>query len=60
MGKRSGVAHRDDELTAMSDQQIDDEIVRCKMRLRCSRAAKQSMAWKQRIHWLEAELARRA
>ena len=59
MGKRSGVPHRDDELAALSEEQVQAEIDRAKMRLRISGSAKQAKSWRQRIHWLESERCRR-
>lgn len=59
MGKRSGVPHRDEELAELSLEQLAAEIARARMRLRISTSAKESKAWHKRIHWLEAEVARR-
>ena len=59
MGKRSGVPHRDNELAALSDAQIGGEIERCHTRLRVPASARVTRQWQKRIHWLEAELARR-
>lgn len=56
MGKRSGVPHRDDELAALTQEQITEELARAKSRLRWSGSAKQSKAWRKQIpgsnpHW---------
>ena len=59
MGKRSGIAHRDEELVALSDDELEKEIVRSKARLQIAPSAKMAKLSRQRIHWLEAERQRR-
>ena len=59
MGKRSGVPHRDDELAALTRDEIDAELARARQRLSIPGSAKAAKAWRKRIHWLEAELVRR-
>ena len=59
MGKRSGVPHRADELSAMRAEDVAAEIERCRSRLRISTSAKQAKQWRKRLHWLEKSLGNR-
>jgi hypothetical protein len=59
VGKRSGIPHRDDELAALPLAELEAEIARSRMRLTIAAGAKQAKAWRKRLHWLEAERARR-
>ncbi|WP_353229278.1 hypothetical protein [Novosphingobium sp.] len=59
MGKRSGVPHRDDELAKLSQEQLEAELERSRVRLRIASSAKSARLWLKRIHWLEASLALR-
>ncbi|MBB4841040.1 hypothetical protein HNP52_004137 [Sphingomonas kyeonggiensis] len=59
MGKRSGVPHRDDELAALSLAGLEAELARAHSRLTIVEGAKAAKQWHKRIHWLEAEIARR-
>lgn len=59
MGKRSGVPHRDDELADLSAEALQAELARAQLRLTIAGGAKQARQWHKRIHWLEAEIARR-
>jgi hypothetical protein len=59
MGKRSGVAHRDDELDLLSTDELADEIEWAKTRLKIAPSAKTACQWKKRIHWLEAAMTKR-
>lgn len=59
MGKRSGVPHRDDELEKLSRDALEAELERSRSRLASAGSAKVGKQWHKRIHWLEAELARR-
>jgi hypothetical protein len=57
MGKRSGIPHRDDELTALSIGELESELARSKQRLQIAPSAKIAKQWRKRIHWLEAAIA---
>ena len=59
MGKRSGVPHRDDELDNLSNEDLQAELDRSRMRLRIAPSTKMAKQWERRIHWLEAALAQR-
>jgi hypothetical protein len=59
MGKRSGVPHRDDELEKLSGEQLQADLDRSRSRLTISTSAKTAKQWHKRIHWIEAEIARR-
>lgn len=59
MGKRSGVAHRDDELDKLSDDELRSELERSRVRLSVAPSAKMAKQWHKRIHWLESALAQR-
>ena len=60
MGKRSGVPHRDEELTQMNREQLEAELARAHFRLRIAPSAKVAKHMKKHIHWLETELERRS
>jgi hypothetical protein len=59
MGKRSGVPHRDDELQALSREELEAELERSRLGLRIAPLARLAKQWNKRIHWLESELAAR-
>jgi len=59
MGKRSGVPHREEELDALSSEQLTEELDRARSRLRIAPSAKVAKQWQKRIHWLESVIARR-
>jgi hypothetical protein len=59
MGKRSGVPHRDDELQRLTNDELQAELDRSRMRLRIATSAKAAKEWRRRIHWLEAAVAQR-
>jgi hypothetical protein len=59
MGKRSGVPHTDAELARLTVGQLRDQIADARLRLGIERHARGVKQWKKRIHWLEAEIARR-
>lgn len=59
MGKRSGVPHRDHELTRLSRHQLEAELQRSRVRLSVTGSAKMAKQWHTRIHWLESALAER-
>jgi hypothetical protein len=59
MGKRSGVPHRDDELSNLSNEELRSELSRSRGRLNIARSAKLAKQWHKRIHRLETALAAR-
>ncbi len=54
MGKRSGVPHRDGELSALTPEALAREIARCRTRLSIAGGAKAAKQWRKRLHWLES------
>ncbi|KQN72980.1 hypothetical protein ASE91_18205 [Sphingomonas sp. Leaf62] len=58
-GKRSGVPHRDDELTLLSREQLEAELSRARLRLSLPVSTKMAKLAQQRVHWLEGALAQR-
>lgn len=52
MGKRSGVLDHEKDLTKLSLAELDNEIARCKMRLRLAKTAYQRKAFESRVRWL--------
>ncbi|NYT40501.1 hypothetical protein HZY97_07020 [Sphingomonas sp. R-74633] len=59
MGKRSGVPHRDDELAALSLEELQAELARARLRLTIPTSAKMTKLFHKRIHWLESAIAAR-
>jgi hypothetical protein len=59
MGKRSGFPHRDDELAALTNEELQSELERSRARLSIAPSAKMAKLWHKRIHWLESTLATR-
>ena len=59
MGKRSAVPHRDDELERLSLGGLQAELERSRVRGSIAPSAKMKKLWEKRVHWLEAEIARR-
>ncbi|RST31883.1 hypothetical protein HMF7854_14325 [Sphingomonas ginkgonis] len=59
MGKRSGVPHTDEELAALSLEELQTELQRSRMRLSIPQSTKMSKQWHKRIHWLESAIAKR-
>ena len=59
MGKRSGVPHTDAELEKLTGEELQAEIDRSRLRLGIPPSAKVAKQLRQRIHWLEAAIARR-
>jgi hypothetical protein len=53
VGRRSGVVENEDDLVELSLVELDDEIARCKMRLKFAPGNPQRKAFEKRIHWLE-------
>jgi hypothetical protein len=53
MGKRSGVIEHEEGLAELSLAELDDEIARCRMRLKIAPNSQQRKAFERRIHWLE-------
>lgn len=60
MGKRSGIPHRDEELALLSQAEIEGFIRWAQTRLPFVDTTTARKALQKHIHWLEAELARRA
>ena len=59
MGKRSGVPHRDDELEKLSNDELQSELERSRMRLSIAPSTNMAKQWQKRIYWLESTLAAR-
>jgi len=59
MGKRSGVPHRDDELEKLDLGELHAELESSRARGGIAPSAKMKKLWDKRVHWLEAEIARR-
>jgi len=53
MGRRSGVIQHEEDLAKLSLKELDDEIVRCRLRLSIAANERQRKSFASRIRWLE-------
>jgi len=53
MGKRSGVIDHEEGLAKLSLAELDDEIERCRTRLKIAPTSQLRKSFESRIHWLQ-------